>query len=42
LNKTKKVVDDVEVVIIPPDINEVTDEEDIQENELIQTLQCMM
>jgi hypothetical protein len=30
-------LDDVEAVIIPPDIDEVTDEEDIQENELIQT-----
>jgi hypothetical protein len=30
-------VDDVEVVIIPPDVDEVADEEDIQENELIHT-----
>jgi hypothetical protein len=30
-------VDDVEVFSIPPDVDEVTDEEDMLENELIQT-----
>jgi hypothetical protein len=30
-------VDHVEVVFIPPDLDEVTDEEDILENGLIQT-----
>jgi hypothetical protein len=32
LEQNKDDVDDVEVLIIPPDIDEVTDEEDIQEN----------
>jgi hypothetical protein len=30
-------VDDVEVISIPPDVDKVTDEEDMLENELIQT-----
>jgi hypothetical protein len=30
-------VDDVEIVVIPPDIDEITDE-DILENELIHTI----
>jgi hypothetical protein len=37
LEQNDEDVADVEVVIIPPDVDEVTDEEDIQENELIQT-----
>jgi hypothetical protein len=36
LEQNDEDVDDVEVVIIPPDIDEVADE-DIQENKLIQT-----
>lgn len=35
LDQQEQDVDDVEIVIIPPDVDEVTDEEDIQENELI-------
>ncbi|KAJ4440547.1 hypothetical protein ANN_08692 [Periplaneta americana] len=37
LEREEQAVDDIEVVIVPPDPDEVTDEEDVRENDLTES-----